>query len=39
VDDEPFNISAIINNLEMALRNMDQDKNIIKQLVDIASNG
>ena len=30
VDDEPMNLMALVNNLEMAVRNMGRDKTIVK---------
>ena len=39
VDDEPINLIALFHNLQMALKNMGRDMEVLKNLVDKASDG
>ena len=39
VDDEPLNLIALFHNLRMALKNMGRDPEVLKHLVDRATDG
>jgi len=39
VDDEPMNLIALQNNLEMAVKNLGRDKTIVKFLLDEVISG